>query len=320
VKRIESTLLGILLVSGCADALPEITDVEGPRTLAVTVRVVGDGERSSPRPGETVRVSLVVADEGPRRSRDFEFVVCVPTESDLDVGVCRSTIASGHVVGSAGPLSAEHSPTFDLVVPDATSLDGATELLVHGAVCADGALASDLALERFPDTFETDSPCADPARVGEYVVFRIPLEGTAPNVAPGFADLVFDEEPWTGDASIDAPSDGCVDSGLPVVPADETEHTIAIRLAAGSREPYASDEGTQSTERPIVAFHANEGDFEGAYTFFSDDEPRYVVYRARDDRDPSAIPDDGRLARFTFVVRDGRGGTSATTRALCLVP
>jgi len=317
VNRTYRALIGLgLLASGCADPLPEITDVEGPRILAVTVRVVGDGERASPASGESVHVELVVADDGPRLPRTFAMVVCTPYATDLDVGRCETVLPGGTISGTSDATG----PRFDIALPDAAFFGQATELLVHGAVCADGDLANDLSLENFPETFDHDNPCAAPQDVGEYVVFRIPLEGTSPNHVPVVDSLRLDGDPWTADAPVDAPRDGCIANGLPLVTADSLEHTIELQLSPMSREAYATDDGVQSFERPVAAFHATEGDFTGAYAFFTDDAPREIAYRARDDRDPSEIPADGRLARFTFVVRDGRGGTTAVTRALCLTP
>lgn len=308
---------GALLV-GCSDDFSEITDVEGPRTLAVVVSVVGEPERASPALGDTAHVELVVADRGPRLPRDFVMVACRPSPSDRDVGVCDAELPGSPFVGSTTP-DPSLAPGFDLVVP-VTDLGSVSELLVHGAVCTDGPLRADLPLFDFPESFETDNPCEDPEDEGEFVVFRIPVEGSSPNHRPAFGEVTLDGEPWTADASVTDPEEGCLGGSLPTFPADEVERILGVTIPADARESYLDASGTEKVERPYVAFHSTDGDFEGAYALFGDELSREIVYRTRDDRAPRRVPDDGRLVRFTFVLRDGRNGTSVLTRALCLTP
>lgn len=308
----------VLVASGCADALLESTDVRAPRVLAAVVSVTTDPSRSTPAPGEDVDVTLVVADPGARVARTASFVLCLPAESSLDVGVCETVLPGGEI---ALPTPTLDAPRFTFTMPDAATLDGVTEVLVHGAVCAGGPVGDHIPLDVFPEVATELNPCADPEHVGELVTFRIAVGGEAgvTNERPSLAAITFDDAPFSAMADETWPEEGCDARGLPTFAYDDVEHRIGFTLAPGSREPYAED-GMQEEELPFVAYYANDGDFVGALGFFDGIDNATARWRALDDIDPRDLPEGGRLVRFTFVLRDGRGGTSTETRALCILP
>jgi hypothetical protein len=318
VIRIPSLACAFFLLIGCADPLPEITDVRGPRLLAATVRVLGDDTRSTPMPGETIDVALVVADPGARAARTWSLVVCTPKDSVLDVGVCETVLAGGRL---EGPASTD-APRFSFSLPDATTLGENTTLLVHGAVCANGALEADLPLEVFPTEYADSNPCEDDTRAGELFTFEIPIargEGEM-NHAPLLVTTTLDDVPLTVTPPPDAPETGCVALDVPRVVADTNERTLGFAITPDSLESYVDEEGVTQEELPYLAYHATAGEFVGAYAFFDGVVSTTAKWEPIDDLDPEDVPEDGRLVRFWFVLRDGRSGTSYVERAVCLVP
>jgi hypothetical protein len=312
--------LATLCLVGCAKPLPEVTDVREPRVLGVLVHVTDDPTRNTPVPGERVEVELVVADEAARRGRTYRFVVCLPADSLLDVGVCDTVLANGRFESNALPAVPE-PPRFALDVPDEVTLGEHESLLVHGAVCADGALGDHIPLEVFPDELVNANPCADAANVGELVTFRIPIARTEADInhRPELVGTTLDGQLWDASVSADAPANGCASLDMPMLSQTEDDHALGFEIAPGSREIYLM--GSSSREEVhFLALHSTAGDFPGQMAFFDGTDSSMARFRTLDDRSPSVVPDDGQLVRFTFVLRDGRGGAVVAERALCVVP
>ncbi len=315
--------LAVLTLVGCSEPLESITDVIKPRTIGALVRVDGDPTRSTPAPGETVEIELVVADPGPRTGRTWAFVVCIPSATQFDVGACESLIGgpflSPPLPGAADPKPA---PRFSFVVPDEATLGEATRLLVLGGVCADGDVNFEFDPGAFQGEATTANPCVDQTKQGTLVTMAIALERTIDdrNFVPEFATIALDDVPWTISADEDDLTEGCRGLGFP-----ERVHTtvpLAVQMALtdGSRETYVNSADPPETvvEEPYVAFQGTAGDFQGAYSFF-DDTPNTPTFTW--EMPPRAsVPDVGLLVRFWFVLRDGRGGSTAVERALCVVP
>jgi hypothetical protein len=318
VKKILTFALAATLLTGCANALDEATDIRKPRVLAALVEVAGDPSRSTPAPGETVDVTLVIADPAERVARAHRFVVCVPAESDLDVGLCGEVVAGGRFETSTPDLA---EPAFTLTVPDESVLGEAKELLVHGAVCAGGPVGEHIGLEVFPDTYTTTNPCLDPANVGELVTFRIRLARAPADVnhSPTIAAFTLDGEAWTASAAPDAPVTGCTALEIPMLPMDDAEHTLGLTVAPESREIYV-ERGSSKYELLYMGLYASAGEFPGTAAFFDGEDETIARFIPEDDHDPADVPDDGLLVRFTFVLRDGRGGVDFAERAVCVVP
>jgi hypothetical protein len=69
------------------------------------------------------------------------------------------------------------------------------------------------------------------------------------------------------------------------------------------------------TEEIQVSWLADGGGYETSFSFIS--EPANSVLTSW--QPPAGVPDDGQLVRFTFVIRDGRGGTDWAERGLCIL-
>jgi hypothetical protein len=140
-----------------------------------------------------------------------------------------------------------------------------------------------------------------------------------------------EEPPWTG-----CDRD---DFWGPRVRAGDDEHTIRVRFDRLDRETYSYEvmrynETVSVTDREeLLVSHSitNEGGeldrlFSVLARTLDDDAAEIEVgYKPPDQPGEKAepeqrIPDDGRLVRFYFSVRDQRGGVDTTTRELCLLP
>jgi hypothetical protein len=67
-----------------------------------------------------------------------------------------------------------------------------------------------------------------------------------------------------------------------------------------------------------LAHFSTDGGFTRAFSALAADDPEHVADVSWEA--PSTAPVGGQLARFWFVLRDLRGGSSFTSRALCIVP
>lgn len=326
MQRLRFSLLCALVlgtVTGCAEPLESITDIIKPRVLGALLRVQGDPTRSTPAPGETIEIELVVADPGPRKGRSWVFVVCAPAETQFDVGACETVIGGPFLSPPLpGPEDPKPAPAFTFEVPDEATLGDATELLVLGAVCADGDIDLTFDPSAFQGDVTTANPCVDQEKHGALITMGIPLERASEdrNLIPDFATIDFDGVPWTATAGEADPVDGCAGGPLPQHPHRVGLIPVNITLTEGSRETFVNDRDPPETvvEEPFVAFYATGGEFEGAYSFF-DDTPNDPTLEWTMPG-PGAIPETGRVIRFHFVLRDRRGGSSAIERAICVLP
>lgn len=314
--------LPLLVLVGCASPLESTTEITKPRVIGTVISVTTDPARSTPAPGERVRVELVVADPGPRVGRSSVFVVCAPSDTQFDVGACETLLAGPFITGLPAEGDPKPAPAFEFDVPDETTLGEATTLRVLGGVCADGDI--DFAFD--PDAFQggatTANPCADQEKEGRLVTFSIALE-RAPedrNLIPGIAEIRFNGEPWTATAPEGGPEENCVGGPLPQLPSDLFEYPIDITLTDGSRETFLTDDDppVEDVEEPFVAFHGTAGDFLGAYSFFDDTPNTPTLTWTTPPR--GLIPEGGLIVRHWYVLRDGRGGQSYIERAFCLAP
>jgi hypothetical protein len=65
-----------------------------------------------------------------------------------------------------------------------------------------------------------------------------------------------------------------------------------------------------------VSWLADSGDFGASFSFITYPATSALIVW----EPPSDAPEEGLLARFTFVTRDGRGGTDYIQRGLCILP
>ena len=144
--------------------------------------------------------------------------------------------------------------------------------------------------------------------------------------------------PWPAiDNNLALPWDSCVGNpSLLQVRVDSGEHTLRMRFDPGDRERYVEEikvngePSMRETREALAVTHAA--------TTMGGSVGRFDSLLAADETDPNAevsvgytppdsngkgdhkVPENGRLVRFYFTVRDQRGGIDYAVRELCLVP
>ncbi len=324
MKRL-CTLLGLIgVVSACGPQPDPTTLITKARIIGATFAVEGAPERSTPVPGETLNIELMITQKLEPVQHTWGFIVCKPAPVAFGIGFCESEpLALGF---SLEPSS--DAPNVQVQIPDGDTDD----LLIIGAVCMGGIVNPEIMGE---DISENANPCVDEG-VGQIITGAIPVADPEDpdefHLSPRIAEVRFGGEVW--EDLPPAELTGCAGSGLIELRIGlEDEYEIEVVPEPGSRESFitfvaGSDGGEESrTEDLPVAFYATDL---GLSTLFS------VIDAEPGDTDPAATPvasveyatvdiedavgADGRVIRFEMVMRDDRGGTDRATRALCLVP
>jgi hypothetical protein len=193
-RLIVHVLALAVLAAGCADDLPKATEIARMRVLGAELSVVDDELRTTPMPGESVRLSLstqfpsLAADRGAIHSllvtctapdrftggipicQELIDVVSAPGASVDDIelpagfdtriecpGLLGDNFASP--VFPPSPLSAHcktGEPVFEVAIPEGYTAD---EVLFFGVVCERGTAVLDPAL---PDLFGCTDDSAEP--------------------------------------------------------------------------------------------------------------------------------------------------------------
>ncbi|MFO7179809.1 MAG: hypothetical protein DIU78_014010 [Pseudomonadota bacterium] len=306
-ERRLGTLIGVvgavLALSGCDDPLVPVELIEKARVLGARLEVEGAPERAAPAPGESARVRFLVVAPELDLETGYALQACFAEWSPSDLPACK-----GEPFARAERSTPDaRAPVLDLVLPEYPADARVPRLLVRGVICADGA-PSDEGGERC-------APNAAPLRVS----FDLELPGPddAPNLNPSLPDdaLTLDGEAWP---PASARETACRELDVPEVPVGSA-HVIRVALPERAREAVPPPiEGAPEFESLLVSHFATHGELERAFSPLPGTGTSLdvtVTWTA-----PATAPDDGELARFWFVVRDGRGGADFVERAVCVVP
>lgn len=305
-----------LLVGACAEELPPGSLIERPRVLGARVAAAGDPMRSSPLPGEELSIEWVVAAPDVMPTFGWSFAACVATMA----GGCLAPPFAVTDGSGAAPVTSLTAP--------ATLGDG-DGVLILGVICADGEPAAGT------DGLPT---CSGGAPSQTNVALLVPLASAdeanrRPTLDSDAARL--DDLAWNDIGDAEPALHGCGTLGetpsLPhvVVPqgADAPELTIAIATRSTDRESYTAIAGDPPSPRELretlqLSSYATAGELSTQFSFIEADDEAEVPTAELTWTAPAfeTLPPDGLRVRFTFVLRDGRGGLDATTRAVCAVP
>jgi hypothetical protein len=340
--------LAFSFLIACSESFLPASAVTDLRVVGARVDVEGAPGRANPSPGDDTQVSILVIDQGAPASEPPEepaltpplltwsFVACVPTATRIGPPICGAPIEPCD--GCTGPPSTDPLafPVIGFQVPSEEALDAveAREVILQGVVCSNGSPSQD-AIFRFI-TGETDDlvPCEGPPIVagrpieGRFVTVQIPIERDAqnPNLNPEIAgdSIRLNGRPWPPPyeqgVPRDAPLTGCE---ADLDDEDRARHpvagsaplTINLSVTDDSLQPFTVD-GVDLTEEIQVSWLADGGGFEVSFSFITD-PARSILTQWRPF---SSASEDGSLVRFTFVIRDGRGGTDWVERGLCVLP
>lgn len=294
-----------LLASGCIDDLTSPSLVERPRVLAARASVVGDPARVFPAPGETLSIEWLVSAPEATPPAGWSMLACPGEVAPTGVRFC-----TGAPIGVFAMPESTDPIRFEVRVPADFR---ASEVLIRGNVCFE----SDPNLD--PMTV-LDRPCAVADADFERLVFGIPTAGDGrsnrnPSIPPS---IRIEDELWS--APLGEPiAGGCeaaTGPALPAVSAGGGPIVLGIDPDPADLETFVDGDVTR-TETLVYSHAATSGSFARFFSSVSDASARVRVDWTPPAAD--AVPEDGLLVRFYFIVRDERAGTNWTDRALCVV-
>jgi len=329
-------LLSLCLVVACSESFLPAWAVTDLRAVAALVEVEGKADRARPDPGDDVRVLIVVVDQGAPPSDDpltpptlwWSFIACIPQPTLIGPPICRDLIqpCSG-CVGTPPDYPVE----MGFAVPSEAELEaaGATQVLLQGAICANGPPAQDAILRFIIGETDDLNACEDPNNEGRFVSVSIPIEVTPddPNLNPAISTITLNGRAWPPPyddiVPRTAPRTGCKADLDGLTNEERMAHPLAgtpassinLHVTPDSLQPYAVGDMTL-TEEIQVSWLVDGGDLERTFSFITD-PARSVLTHWQSFPD---APEDGLLVRFNFVIRDGRGGTDWVERGLCVLP
>jgi hypothetical protein len=283
-------------VAACDDSIQEGWLVDRTRVLGARVEAAGDLERASLAPGESGRISWLVAMPEDANGFAWAFAACLPPEGNFADPACETTVlltGSGTAAGELVPM--------DIAVPPAEELGQAEELLVLAAFCSDGS--PDLDAGTFTAT------CASGEPLLASLLVRVANAGAANANPPPLS----------------------VRLGKTVLPADEGAESAASCdaapnapeiVAGGPKEDlvYVFD-GTEreADESLLLSTFVTSGKLDRQYSALGPEEatPK-KIHVPWTPPGVDAAGEAGLVVRFYVVLRDGRGGASFARFPVCV--
>lgn len=303
MKRFVIGIAAWLACSACDDPLEPVERIEDFRVLGARVEVDGEPSRAAPAPGETASVRWLVAAPEPEPAIGWALAVCAAAPMRAGIPTCDGSPFATLV----SPSPAPEAPRIDFTVPE-TLDDDVSRLLVVGSICEG----------RVPTGAPEDSAC--PRGVaGTKVTFTFDrFRSDDVNMNPSFAEpaLTLDGDDWAPSTTT-PPS--CESGELPTIAAGSSGHRIDVHVAPDARDPLPHEnELDPEREGLLVAHFTTDGDLERAFSAIADEDETTSISLTWGA--PKSAPGSGAVVRFWFVVRDLRGGTDFTERAVCVVP
>jgi hypothetical protein len=311
---------GLLCLWGCSESFEPPSLVQNLRPVAARVEVEGDPSRANPDPGDFIRVTQHIIDAGPKPEIEWRFVACVPAPSVITPPICGSVIEPcENCVNEEEPRAED--PVIRFQVPGPEELGDETEVAVQGAICQGEIASQERLLELLFGRVEEINPCVDPKNEGRLVSVRIPIEQyECPNQQPEIATVAI----GGGDRWLDLPPQArtrrClrhIQNFTQCIQSTMGKASILLSVTPESLESL----GESQSEEIQISWLADAGVFDRSFSFINDESGKV-------DKNPFAsvtwgLPSDpppgGRYVRFTFVIRDGRGGTDVDEHGFCVL-
>jgi len=346
----------LTLLAACQDNLPKATEIERMRILGTRIEVVGDEQRSTPKPGEKVRVSLTTVFPSIEDSADDLHTLLIgctaPGRYTGGIPICQelidlATTKDAQLI-AALPMLMKKLSCAD-IDPGILSLTPSTSLqCLTGAPTAVLPVGSDFRADNFlflgvvcergtPYVDATDPllfGCEDNDGETIRVHGQIPVEykkadeNRNPNIDDALS-LTIDDGEWDAfDPDMLPDENDCeqsTDQKSPTIPRRTGgDHTIGI-----SYDPKDRDLVDGKPEVVELTVYATDGDMERRFTLFDElDTPKKGLLKSQLKWSPPltrATPKAGelpiggqKLVRFFITVRDQRSGYDVTSRAVCL--
>jgi hypothetical protein len=296
-------ILATFFTLGCGPTFDPASLVTSTRVVGAHVEAAGADDRASAAPGESAQVTWLVTAPGAVPNLQWAFALCAPAAGGA-LG-CDSTPLAVFQ-GTGNP------PTAPLTMPAADVLGANDHLTLFGRICDASAPVFDP---------QGNPGCADGAGTTASVAIHVQTPDTVNHNPVADHGLTFDGQPWP---ALAAGSDPC--AAGPTVAAGTEDHEVSITTVGTDRETYAASLGdppvpTATREALQVSFFTTAGKLKSPFVFVeaadpSPETPASLHWNAPMVSDVAAPTP----VTFTFVVRDGRGGTDWTTRAACVTP
>jgi hypothetical protein len=345
-------VLAVAVLGGCKNDLPKATEIVHMRVLGATLEVVGDETRSTPKPGETVSISMTTVFPLQKENTDSAqsmLIFCTaPNRFTGGLPVCQEFLdaaqsGSGTDITAALPLASGKVHCSDLPEP-ILSFGGVSVQCISGDPAAQFKVAENFAAKQKlligvicergdafinpndPLIFGCDHDSGETLRVNELIT--VEQNKSDENHNPSAANLGVALETRSKDAW--SPIDpglvpvenncGSLAGGDALPQVDYLSHTMTLSYTAAARETLNGE-----PEDLELSVYATGGSLERRFTLFSASDP---VTKGQLQSDltwdpplPAELPMQGRqgkLIRFFVTVRDHRGGFASTSRAVCI--
>ena len=327
-REVMSCVLLVVAIFGsaCSEDFAPASLIGSGRLLGARVEVVADTRRSTPRPGEDLRVIFLVAAPAATTFRGV-FAFCVAAEVATGLGACRE--APFVTVELQGDMSSLPQTVF--AVPSADLLAGADQLFGVGVFCAGGVPTV--------DPIRLSGSCSEGRATVTTLNVALDTAGQS-NQHPTVSDGVFTLNGMLWDAPTEFVPETCVEAAsntsLPVYrrvrgknkDEDKALNRLRITMAfqpqdrqwyevtfLGEEPPVART----VREQLVVSHFATHGEFERLFSVI-EGEGDYPAPEVVDWSLPDSIPPPGLHVSVLFAGRDQRGGFDWTARQLCILP
>ncbi|MGC4093472.1 MAG: hypothetical protein QM756_37360 [Polyangiaceae bacterium] len=291
----------LLTLVGCGDPIKRVDLIEEPRVLAARSEVVGAPERSTPNPGETLRVTWLVAAPDGDQPTGFALAACSIPKFTRGVIECSEAPFASDVSDASG-----ENPSFEFSVPADLDSEAQPRLGVLGKLCPNGT-----------GQIDVDRASCDGAELPVSLdMFLAGAETT--NLNPGIPSdaIALDGAEW---AAASVTNGACSGLGMTEVSLGAGQHQIQIALPESTREALLTHSSADAARESVRISHfVSAGELERPFSEILPSDA--AVTTSLSWKPPKTAAPGGQLVRFWFVVRDLRGGADFTERALCLLP
>jgi hypothetical protein len=347
--RAALLVLSLASLFGCEDDLPKASLLSHMRVLGARTEVVGDEMRSTPRPGETARLTWTVAFPDYDTSQDelsSLFLVCTAPSRFTGTPVCQEIVdvATGRGRPIGGLFGSQ--PMGCDVRPDSVQTVGGIRLycvsgrpelevkidrnveadrLIQGVICRNGIPQFDL--QNALGVSCVGKAGVDPSEVEQIAVYGtigISKDTEEENLNPDLGRMRLGlraEKSSRAVAWNPTPAEQ-----LPELIQDCSQADSSVVLSSngypGVIELSYPEDAESKDEDLVFSTYATYGDLSRRFTVIDaesgrdPDEPDQTWELSEDERDKSF--GEPKLVRFYFTVLDGRGGFDITTRELCV--
>ena len=296
-------ILATFFTLGCGPTFDPASLVNSTRVVGAHVEAAGTDDRASAAPGESAQVTWLVTAPQAVPDLQWAFALCTPAAGD---GLGCDSTPLAVFQGTGNP------PSAPITMPAADVLGTNTHLTLFGRICDTSAPVFDP---------QGNPSCADGAGTTASVAIQVQTPATVNHNPVADHGLTFDGQPWP---ALAAGGDPC--AAGPMVVAGTEDHELSLTTEGADRETYTIDFGdppvpTQKREALQVSFFTTAGKLKSPFAYVEAADPNPETPAALHWNAPKtadvAAPTP---VTFTFVVRDGRGGTDWTTRAACVTP